>query len=181
MGFNCMLAVVRSTTLAELAGIGMTPTGDPVGGDLGLAAGTFVLQQHGPDVVVLDGTSMFLDAAPIVASLAGREVVSVILGSVSDTYGLDAITPSGRRQVVSQEGEVVLDQGDALPGEPGAWDEDATLALFASVSGVSLRDVLEAEGVPVREPSAERAAAPGSTPDPGPASPPRRRGLFRRR
>jgi hypothetical protein len=184
MGFNCMLAVVRDATVADLAAVGMTPVGEPVDGDEGLAAGTYVLQQHGTDVVVLDGTSMFIDAAPIIASLTGREVVGVILSSVADTYGLDAITPGGRRQVVSQEGEIVLDRGEALPGEPAAWDEDTTLELFERLSGRSTGDVLDAQGVPVRGPSAERAVGPAPTPDPdpGPAgTTPRRRGFFRRR
>ncbi len=190
-----MLGLVRGTTVDELAAIGMTPIGDPVDAETGLSASAeaYVVQQHGPDVVVLDGRSLFVDAAPIIGALAGREVLGVILSSVSDTYGLDVVTPDGRRQIVSQEGAIVLDQGVALPEEPAAWDEDAALALFERLSGRSFDAILAAPGVPVRGPSAARAVAPPplpgaerAAPDEPAAAPkdaarPRRRGLFRRR
>lgn len=132
MAFNMTIAVLRDTTLDQIGVVAAEP--------LGFDAVTSAMEarmtgsQVGHDVVVVDPMAGL--QAVEVAQRLGCQAYVVALSGVSDTYVIQATGPV-ERLLVHQDGQVVQDEGPALPGESALagerYLEDGHLAVLAAL------------------------------------------------
>lgn len=141
MRTNVGLIHLRDTGLPDLSAIGLTPTGRSIHGDQ--AWGVTSALQVGPDLLAVDGDPTLAAEPEQLASRLGTRVVSVLLGSTSDTYSLAVTESTGgtstliRHLVDSQVGRMG-DEGEPLPQESGMQllDEDSCSDLFDELTGI---------------------------------------------
>ncbi|MDF9716669.1 hypothetical protein INN71_16785 [Nocardioides sp. ChNu-153] len=126
MGFNLHLVVLEHSSVDRLAVAGWLPTGATVSAEEashswydGIAA-----YESAGHVVLLDPTLRLAGRTGDLATSLGTTVVSATFGSTAEVHAYQVDGPDVSRLVVLQEGEVVEDQGGALPEEAGVRRDD---------------------------------------------------------
>ena len=159
MGWKMAMSIVRGATVDDLAKAGYTPDGRTTSGDEasadGFAADRCVTAVGDDLVIVGQGTGD--SPGPGIAEALGVEVVTTLFMSTVDYYEWTVNSPGVHRSWVCGEGEVVVDEGTALPEEERVLvlDEDSLFALVAARTGIDTDDWAEAtmhylEATPVR-------------------------------
>ncbi|MFV0372874.1 hypothetical protein [Microbacterium sp.] len=154
MGVNIALSVIEGTTLAEVGVEDSTPMPFDEAEHSMDVMGT----QVGDRVVLID--SIGGQASKELAEALGRQVYTVVVSSVSDTYVWEARGGEERLRVL-MDGEIAEDQGEPLDVEEVFDEVDGSddgfvdherqhLELFNRVAGVSLSDLWDVEFVTVR-------------------------------
>ncbi|HEX7133025.1 MAG TPA: hypothetical protein VF228_10635 [Iamia sp.] len=132
-----------AATAATLAGAGYLATALRVTIDEAVAeiddlapGGVAVVDDPGPGIVAV-ARLVEHDDLPLALSADGGEAVTFLWQAVTDTYVLSVFRDGHpRRRLVRVDGEVVVDEGPALPIETGLdWSDDEA-ALFAVAESV---------------------------------------------
>ncbi|XVX20009.1 hypothetical protein ACQP1U_17245 [Actinomycetota bacterium] len=150
MGFNCAVVVIPGATMGDLTAAGAELTGETVTGDVALTSANdgAAAMQVGDALVLASGDVMALPPADECASRLGKTAYAAVLSSVADTYVWEVRGPAADRQWVVSYGETQADQGAPLPEEAqiGQLDEDGLIDLLAATTGVSVGEVIDAQG-----------------------------------
>ncbi|GAB3588803.1 hypothetical protein [Calidifontibacter terrae] len=140
MGWNTTLTVVKECTPEDLGKV--LTFGEPTSCDHG-ADDAVAIAVSG--AVVIAGSHDRLAEIGSALAATERRTVTVVLGSVSDTYELrvqdgDAVL----RHLVESAGDTVVDEGEPLAREPLAaqeqFAEDRFLALWQIAGGLMIGD-----------------------------------------
>lgn len=175
MGWH--LSLIRAhgpqATVATVEANGFTRGASATTPDDAVADDLVALVDRDDGVVELVGRLLVDDALPAALSAAGGLATAATWQSTSDTYLVEQWRDGAlARRLVRSQGEVLEDEGAALPAEADVdWDDDPEDALFALV------EVLVGEPVG----SEEWMARPAVVLDLAPPPPARRRRFGRRR
>lgn len=161
MSWNCLFIVVKDTIVEDLEAVGLHPDGPPLSADEasrsefeGVAA-----VRSGTDLLLLNPLMEQVDLGQEISAQLGREAVSAIFAGVSDTYRLRVDAPGLERELVHQQGQVVVQTGEPLPEEAGIelLDEDSLFALLEARTALAF-DWIEQTAIPLER----RATRPES-------------------
>ncbi|MBM9460198.1 hypothetical protein JK386_09805 [Nocardioides sp. zg-536] len=144
MGLNCAVAVLTGVDVADLARLGVHPTGRVVTGDVALG-------EEQPCAVLRDGRLVLvcadprlLDVADEAAATTGAPLAGVALGSTADVYVLRFRDGARARERVLYGAETVSEGGEAWVEEEAlgseAFAEDGVLAVLERATGLRLDD-----------------------------------------
>lgn len=153
MGFNFAFGALAETTLADLAGLGVTTTGETVTGDTALLDESVHATVAGDQLVLVCRHAELLEVVQGLAAGIGRPAAAVVLGSTSDTHALWLGDGDRERLLVMENGEELESTGGPWPEEEaalaahtdGEWvdAEEAMGDAFARVTGVTVDDLFD--------------------------------------
>lgn len=147
MGFTAGMVHIGGATVSDLAKVGLVETGQYESGDDVLRGGRPAVLQIEDGIVLVDGTGEIAVEDAVIAAAVGRRVTSATLASTGTVYRIAVTDPTAVvREIVDVEGERQVESGEPLPEENGVGTlfEDETFDLFQRLTGVSVRDVIDA-------------------------------------
>jgi hypothetical protein len=139
MAWNCLFIVLRTTTLDDLASIGVTPVGEPVPVEVAVGS-TFegvAATVHGDSTVLINTDQSLFTGGSLLGELLHREAVTALFADATDSYLWRVDGPGLQRTWMCKAGETIEDSGLRAPEEQGlrALDEPSLFGLLALRTG----------------------------------------------